>query len=209
MKHLKTLGQAGLAVTALTAVVGVTSASAAEFHAGAGVALTGVQVEAETFTIEGSSVTCNTVVWNGTAAASGTSATQNMHPEYSSCKAFGFTGATINTAGCQYGFNGNTTTMNVQGCTGGITIDVTSAFGNCHVNIANQTGLNGVTFTNMGSTGNGDATTTVTLGTTNFVVTVNVSTGICPILVGTKNSATHNGRIGIMGPNNTPQTHLG
>jgi hypothetical protein len=200
MKHLKTLGLAAMAVMALAAFVGVSSASATEFHATGGTTLTGVVGENNhVFTIEGSTVTCNTIAFNGTAAASGTSVTQTMHPSYSNCTAFGFINAVINTSNCLYEFNANTNTVNLTSCTSPINIVAESGFGTCKATVGNQNGINGQTFINMGTTGSNTATLTENSSANNIITNVNTSNGICPINTGTKNTAEYDGNTGIMG----------
>ena len=110
MKHLKKLAVAAMTVAALTALVGVSSASAdMQFHAsaGAGVTLTGNQTVSHKFTVKGSSVTCTTAKFKGKSAAA-TASTQEMEPEYTGCTAFGIAGATITTTGCVYTFHAET-----------------------------------------------------------------------------------------------------
>jgi hypothetical protein len=213
MKHLKTLGLAAMAVMALAAFVGVSSASATEFHATGGTTLTGVVGENNhVFTIEGSTVTCNTIAFNGTAAASGTSVTQTMHPSYSNCTAFGIIGAVINTQECDYSFNANTNTAALESCstangTGSITIVATSGFGNCRAEVGDHStngvainqAINGQTFINMGTTGSNTATLTENSAANNIVANVTESNGICPINTGVKNNAEYDGNTGIMG----------
>jgi hypothetical protein len=200
MKHLKTLGLAAMAVMALAAFVGVSSASATEFHATGGTTLTGVVGENNhVFTIEGSTVTCNTIAFNGTAAASGTSVTQTMHPSYSNCTAFGFINAVINTSNCLYEFNANTHLVNLTSCTSPINIVAESGFGTCKATVGNQNGINGQTFINMGTTGSNTATLTENSSANNIITNVNTSNGICPINTGTKNTAEYDGNTGIMG----------
>jgi hypothetical protein len=230
MKHLKTLGLAAMAVLALTAMVGVSSASATEFHATGGTTLSGVVGENNhVFTIEGSTVTCNNIAFSGTAAASGTSVTQNMHPTYSNCTAFGIIGAIINTHNCEYSFNANTNTAALTNCynrntpidpknepedphnkndNGVITIVATSGFGNCRAEVKDHAtdngpktnqAINNQTFINMGTTGSNTATLTENSAANNIVTTVTESNGICPINVGTKNNAEYDGNTGIMG----------
>jgi hypothetical protein len=213
MKHLKTLGLAAMAVLALTAMVGVSSASAAEFHGTGGTALTGVVGENNhVFTIEGSTVTCNTIAFNGTAAASGTSVTQTMHPSYSNCTAFGFINAVINTSNCLYEFNANTNTVNLTSCTSPINIVAESGFGTCKATVGNQNGINGQTFINMGVTNPINnkneqlSTLTENSSANNIITNVNTSNGICPINTGTKNTAEYDGNTGIMGA--TGGTHV-
>ncbi|HET7119803.1 MAG TPA: hypothetical protein VFI17_00975 [Solirubrobacterales bacterium] len=63
----------------------------------------------DVFTVDGSNVTCENATYNavGTTANGATSAT--LHPEYANCTAFGFIGANVNTANCNYLGSVNTT----------------------------------------------------------------------------------------------------
>ena len=207
MKRLKTPGLAALAVVALAALIDVSSAAALEFHGPAGGALTGEGTTSHIFEITGQKFTCN-AHFNGTAAASGTSETQSLHPEYpNDCTGFGLP-ATINTDGCLFNFNANLNTVNLTSCTNGaITIDSSNAFSHCHVDIPNQNGINGQSFSNMGSTAD-NATLTWTTAATNLTATVTIDDGLCPLLKGHHNDAKYNGVTGIMGPASSPQTHI-
>ncbi|TMK58191.1 MAG: hypothetical protein E6G51_03560 [Actinobacteria bacterium] len=193
MKHLKTLGLLAVAIAALTAFVGVSSAAAAEFHAsaGAGVKVTGEQATSHKFTVTGSSITCTTAKFTGTTTAA-TAKTQEMHPEYSGCTAFGFVGATVDTTGCQYVFDANSANVTLQSCTsGGITVTASSAFGKCVMDVSNQTGINGQSFATGGTSPNRDIT--VTTNSTNIKVKVTTSTGICPLTVGEHTNGAYTG----------------
>ena len=205
MKHLKTPGLTALAVVALTALVGVSSAAAAEFHANGGTALNGVQTTNLVYQVTGQNVTCTTATFIGNAAASGTSNTQSMHPDFAGCTAFGLPG-NISTAGCQFNFTALSSTVNLTGCTNGIEIVGTSIFGHCHANIPNQNGIDGVSFGNMGSTAGGNATMTITFASTNIDVNVNESNGTCPLAEGLHANSNFNGVIGVMGA--TGGTHI-
>ncbi|TMK58190.1 MAG: hypothetical protein E6G51_03555 [Actinobacteria bacterium] len=199
MKHLKTLGLVAVAIAALTAFVGVSSAAAAEFHSsiGAGVSLTGEQATSHKFTVTGSSITCTTAKFTGTTTAK-TSTTQKMHPEYSGCTAFGFIGATITTTGCQYVFNSNSENVTLEGCTAGsgaIVVNASNAFGKCIMEVPNQTGINGQKF----ATGEYVVEEkkykdiTVTTNSTNIKDKVTASTGICPVSVGEHTNGAYTG----------------
>ena len=206
MKHLKNLGLAAMAVAALNAMAGVSSAPAAEFHSAGGTTLTGEPTTNHIFEVTGQIVACNSTTFMGTAASSGTSTTQNLHPEcHGGGTGFGLP-AGILTAGCEYEFNANTNTMNLHGCTNGIDIDSSNIFGHCHVNIPNQNGINGQTFSNMGSTAGGTATLTWTTAATNIDENVNVSNGVCPLETGFHANSNYNGITGIMGA--TGGTHI-
>jgi hypothetical protein len=213
MKNLKTLGLVAIAALALTAMVGVSSASATEFHATGGTALTGVVGENHhVLTIEGSSQTCNEIAFNGTAAASGTSVNQSMHPTYRNCSSFGIVNSVINTHDCVYRFNANLNAMALENCssatgTGPITIVALSSLGNCRTEIADRSAngvainqaINNQTFINMGTTGSNTATLTWNSAANNIVANVTESNGICPINTGTKNTVEYDGNTGIMG----------
>jgi hypothetical protein len=193
MKHLKTLGLLAVAIAALTAFVGVSSAAAAEFHSsgGAGVKVTGTQATSHKFTVTGSSITCTTATFTGTTAAA-TSTTQTVHPEYSGCTAFGFVGATVNTEGCLYHFDSNSANVKLSGCTsGGITVTASSAFGKCVMDVPNQEGINGQSFATAGTAPNRHIT--VTTNSSNIKVKVTTSTGICPLTVGEHSNGIYTG----------------
>lgn len=199
MKHLDTLRNAVLALAALTAMVGVAPASAAEFHAAPSTALDGVQVNSHVFTVTGQKVTCKTATFTGTASASGTAETQTLHPEYNNCTVVDLP-ANVNTAGCLFDFNANLTTVNLTSCTnGGITIDSSNAFSHCQLHIPNQNGINNQTFINMGETASGNATLTEESNANNVTVTVTVSNGLCPLTTGHHNTGEYTGLTGIMG----------
>jgi hypothetical protein len=185
-----------MAVLALTATVGVSSASAKEFHSAAGTALSSAIINPHVFNVTGAETVCNNVSFNGTAAASGTSVTIKAKPSYSNCKAFGFLSATVNTAGCEYEFNANTNTTNLENCTnGGINVVITG----CSSFVPNQTGINGVTFENSGSAPNRTLKNKVTINNIKVNVTSANLFG-CPLTEGGKhNTGKYNGETGMMG----------
>jgi hypothetical protein len=192
MKHLKTLGLAILALVAVSALSGVASASAAEFHASAvGVAIHGEQVTAHKFTITGSSVTCERATFTGTTEALN-STTQKVHPSYEHCTAFGFAGAIVNTTGCQYNFHTQTGTVDLESCTnGGITIEVNAGLGKCITKIPSQTGILGQSFATVGTSPSRDITETTKA--TNIAAETVTSTGLCPLTVGKDTGGTYTG----------------
>jgi hypothetical protein len=187
MKHLKILGLAAVAAMALTALVGVASASAAvEFHSSAASAtLHGTQSNSHTFTVQGSTVTCTEAVFTGTGPASKNSPTQEVAPTYSGCTAFGFAGATVNSAGCKYKFYAAETKVDLKSCaSGGVTVTVNVPFvAKCVVFVPNQEGITTTSFENT-------AKRLVLNNSTNASLTSNVttSTGLCPLTV--KNGVT-------------------
>jgi hypothetical protein len=196
MKHLKTLGLAAMAVLALAAMVGVSSASAKEFHSAASTNLVSAIINPHVYNLTGAEVACNNITFNGTAAASGTSETIKVKPSYSNCNAFGFLSATVNTAGCEYKFNANTTTMDLEGCTaGGINVVISG----CSSFVPNQTGINGITYGNTNTAPN----RTMDVKTASNNIKANVTSANlfgCPLTEGGKhNTGKYNGETGMMG----------
>jgi hypothetical protein len=192
MKHLKTFGLAALVVAAFSALSGVASASAAEFHATeAGVAVSGEQTTGHKFTITGSSVTFTTAQVTGTTGATA-STTFTLHPVYSGVTAFGFSGAIVTSTGCLYNFHTQTGTFDIVGCSaGGIIIEVNNALAKCMVDIPNQTGINGQSWATGGTFPNRDVIWTT--NASNISATTTTSTGLCPLTVGKDTGVTYTG----------------
>ncbi|HET7121311.1 MAG TPA: hypothetical protein VFI17_08700 [Solirubrobacterales bacterium] len=193
MKHLRTLGLTAMAVLALTAIVDVSSASAKNFHStNAGKIVSEIK-NTHTFGLTGSTVNCNTIAFNGNANTN--SETMVVHPEYSNCKAFGFLNTTVNTAGCNYRFNANLNTFDLEGCTGG---GINFGSSGCSVFYPNQTGINGVTYTNTNTAPN--RTLDIKTASTNLKFNVTSANMFgCPLTEGGKhNNATYNGDTGVM-----------
>jgi hypothetical protein len=189
MKHAKKLGLVATAVMALAAFTGVSSAAAAEFHASvSGTALSGVQTTQHVFTTQGNKVTCEEATFSGTAE--GTSNThQKVSPHYSGCTAFSFASATVNTAGCVYNFS-SAGTVALEGCTAGhVTINVEVPFiAHCEVwvPVTGNSAINGQTYNTLGTTPS--RTLEVVTNSTNIATEVKVSTGSCPLTVGSTTS---------------------
>lgn len=179
------LGMVAVAALAITAMIGVASASAAKFHTSvAGVELSGSQEGTHKFESGGNSVTCTTATFSGKAEgtenSNKTGESQKAHPEYSGCTAFGFVGATVDTTGCTYTFNANNEEVKLAGCTnGGITIHVSAFFGTttCHVFIKNQEGINNNKIPTGKST---DTSMTVETSSNNIHYEVLTDKGTCP-----------------------------
>src|SRR5436853_1387024 len=193
MKHLKNLGSVMVATMACIVAFGAPVAAAGDFYAtgGAGIALTGSQSTSHKFTITGASITCTTVTYTGTTPAA-TFETLELHPEYSGCTVFGFVGATINTAGCQYIFNINSPTVTLKSCSAGaIVVTASNAFGKCVMEVPNQSGINGQSFGTGGPALGHDIL--VSSNATNISAKITTSTGICPVSVGTHSSGVYTG----------------
>jgi hypothetical protein len=176
---------AAVAAVAMLALAG--SASAAEFHTSAGSAhLTGIQTTINQIAVTGGVVECDFIKLSGTSAA------QSFHPEYTGCDAFGFTGATVDSTGCQFVYDANSSNYALANCaSGGITIDVTVPLvkTRCHVLIPNQSGINGVTFENQ----SGNLSFVIKTASTNLKAEVLDSTGLCPLAKATHANATYSG----------------
>jgi hypothetical protein len=176
--------------------VGAVSAMAAQFHTSSGSAsLVGAQEETFNLTLQGSSLTCSTVKMTGTSAASGTSETQQLHPEFSGCTAFGLSGATVSTAGCQFQANASSSSWSLQSCSSGYTTInwENGVFGRCHIDIPNQNGINGFVAINT----NFRRLLKWSFNANNIHYTVTVSNGLCPLSTGTGTTATLIGGEGI------------
>jgi len=194
MKYAKILGLAAVAAMALTAFIGVASASAANerFHQTVSESsLHGAQMTPHVFTVQGSEVTCTTAVFTGKGGAALAEPTQTVHPEYSGCTAFSIAGATITTTGCNYTFNAETTLgggkeapVSLSGCSAGfvnITVEAPFGLAKCVVHVPNQTGINGQTYANKEVSGK--KVIEVTTNSTNIKAEVITSSGFCPLTV--------------------------
>ena len=191
-----------LAILIIGIQAGVSTASAdMEFHTESNAEIEGYQVNQLTLTIQGSSVTCNVANLSGKASAGGSTSTQELHPEYSNCKAFGFTGATVTTKECNFRFHAETEAVEGENepykywdiiCNAAyqMTVAVNTAFGNCVVDISNKTRINGMNYvTKTGPPA--DMTWSFSATNLNFVVTT--STGLCPLTVTSGANGTYNG----------------
>jgi hypothetical protein len=105
MRTLKKFGVLAVAVFALS-VVGVASASAAEFTASATGSIEGHALENQVFTTNGGTVTCSTAKTKG-AIVKTASAEQEANVNYSGCTAFTF--ATVDISEAKYIFNASGT----------------------------------------------------------------------------------------------------
>lgn len=212
MKNIKILGLLAVSAMALIAFVGTASASAAEtkgsFTAGAEKAeLTTRTIKAEVFKITGAEVKCGITKFvgstEGTKGEDGLfhSTTQNVHPVYEECEAFGFKeGVSVTTApaGCIYTLSADTTgepeanmaDVVVSGCTSGIIIKVSNIFATCEVNVGNQTVHTGVSYRNTVNNG-AETAGGVAVKSTATGITANVtkSSGLCPLTTGVHEGA--------------------
>jgi hypothetical protein len=105
IRNLKSLGLALVAVLAMSAFVASAASAAPEFTASAYPATsTGSNTKgSEAFTLDGTSVLCDSHFASHSLAAA--NSTLTVTPTYSNCEAFGFLNATVNTEGCTYVFH--------------------------------------------------------------------------------------------------------
>jgi len=195
MKHIKTLGVLVVAAMAVTAFVGVSSASAfTMFNASAaGAAISETTLQTHVFTVTGSEVKCTNITYTGTTGGTTTTA-QMVTPKYEGCTAFGLP-ATVTNKNCTYNLtigtpSGNTVHMErinaAEPCE--ITILAKNIFGECHVDVTEQT-VNGITYTN-----DGGSNIIVDIEASGISDHVTKSTGVCPLTVGTHTNATYTGQ---------------
>jgi hypothetical protein len=169
-----------------TAAVVAASASAAQFTAAKyPVTITGNQSTAHKFTIGGSSVTCTTTTFTGTA--SGPSATQTMTPTYSGCTAFGFINAQVTINGCDMLVDASGHLKLV--CPADKDIEIHGGPCTTTIHPANNGTLKTNTFTN-----NTPAAGQITLDTAVNNLHATVTSGFgCPVAGGTYANATYTG----------------
>jgi hypothetical protein len=192
MNHkLKSLGLALVAVLAMSAVVASAAQAVPQFTASAYPAtVTGSNTKgAETFTIDGSSIQCDSHFVSHSLNAS--SSTLIITPTYSGCEAYGFLNAAFNTGGCAYAFHATEQAAagvyrhhTGIGCPTGKSMKIVA--GTCEVEIKEQTGQTTVTTTNLSG-----GTLTVQ---SNIVMKVTVTQdGFgCPLAgTGTRNATYH------------------
>jgi hypothetical protein len=190
IRNLKSLGLALVAVLAMSAVVASAAQAVPSFTASAYPATaTGSNSKgSETFTLDHSTVQCDShFVTNSLAAAS---STLTVTPTYSNCEAFGFS-ATVNPEGCTYVFHA--TEQVAAGvynhhvdvvCPTGKSIKITAA--TCSAEVKAQTGKTTATTTNLGG---GSVTVQP-----NVVVSTTVTNDgfACPLTgTGTRNATYH------------------
>jgi hypothetical protein len=155
IRNLKVFGLAVVALVAMTAVA-ASAASAAEFHAeNEPVIYEGSQVTQHVFKVTTGLVRCNVATFKGTNSSK-TTTTTTLEPTYTGCTAFGVK-ATVAVNGCKYVFHseaGETSPYPVKAdveCPAGKKIVVTPVGIACIVEVGNQTGLTGITLTNVGA----------------------------------------------------------
>lgn len=146
-RKFKSLGLVLAAVFAMSAL-GVSAASAAEFHsAKAPTTISGTQSSSHVFTTNAGTVTCKTATFSGTQSTT-TATTVQLTPTYSSCTAFGFINVPIDVNGCSYTFTSHGATT--VDCPSGKAFEITAP--GCTTKVGPQTFASGMTYTTVGST---------------------------------------------------------
>ena len=196
MKRINKLGLLVVAAMAIAAFVGTSAASAETegrftFTLGAGQTLSTSVVKQHVFTVTGSEVKCNKVVYAGTTEGASV-ASQKVTPTYSECTAFGLP-ATITNNKCHIQLTATTNHaghaeahLTGEGCV--ITIQAKSIFGECHVEVTPQT-IGGIHYVNDPT----DESVVVQITAEGMSDHVTKSSGVCPLSVGTHTNAKYTG----------------
>ncbi|HXR60493.1 MAG TPA: hypothetical protein VN732_04120 [Solirubrobacterales bacterium] len=148
MKHIKQLTLTSIAALALTAVVGVASASAfSTFRAeSAPVKLTGTQNQTLTFSTDAGTLSCGGGSLSGELTST-TSSSFEATPSFGGCSYLGVNGLSINTNGCKYRFYASGSADIV--CSEGAAIWYSVA--GCTVTVPAQTGIQWIGLGNSGA----------------------------------------------------------
>lgn len=137
-----------ISVLVLGALALPASAGAAQFHVSAASASLTTNTVTTEMDFGSFKLKCTGGGLSGTGPASGTAETQAYSPYFYPCVLAGFN-ATVQTNGCTYLFNANSSTWSV-GCPTekGIVFNASSPFATCTLELPAQSGINGVSFEN-------------------------------------------------------------
>jgi hypothetical protein len=179
-RNLKVLGLALVAILAMSAMM-ASAASAASFTSSqATTTLTGEQVTANVFTVNGQTVTCGITKFHAHTSATQV-ASVTVTPTYTNCKAFGFAEAKITGFGhygeaskCDYVLYASGKADLV--CPAGQ--EITIEAGNCVVHVKPQTNLGSITYTTGTEFGVHDLTLDLNLTNIHAVTTGGF---LCPL----------------------------
>ena len=225
IRNLKVLGLALVAVFALSAMA-ASAASADDFTAESyPVTLTGThdpETPADKFTTTGGSVECPNATYHATASGATTALT--VTPEFNSpndtCKAFGLLPTIIDMNGCTFTFNVNagttTGTVDIHECTNpatGIAVTVNDNTAGtmttkCTVHVEEQTGINGVTYKNVGAGATREVTIEINSNNVKYTETAGTGFGACGTGV-THTNGTFVGKAIVTGEVDEASTHVG
>jgi hypothetical protein len=147
VKSIKTLALAAVAALAMTAFVGVSSASATQFNAEFQeypLTVTGTQTEAHTLTLNFGTWNCESSSFSGELQEA--SETLTVSPQLSACTFLNVSGTAWQMNGCKFQL-GATGTFGIIGCNGaGPSYEIVG----CRVTILPQTGLGSIEYQNVG-----------------------------------------------------------
>jgi hypothetical protein len=176
MRNLKAMGL----FVIVFAAMGVSSASAVEFHAESAPALVrGSATEGMKLTTTAGSAGCTAESYLGKMELSNQS-TLAMGAEYSGCTAFGF-GATWAMNECEYVLHAGGGTVDIA-CPAGHEITITAtSFGTtkCIVHVPPQTGLGAITYDNEGTGSTRDFKVTFNVTGIRYTHTAGTGIGAC------------------------------
>ena len=210
--NLTKLALALAAIAALTAFVGVSAASAADYTSSSSpVNLSGNQNTTHKFNVDGSNVSCTSATFTRNGLSTPANEVQGVVATYGNCTAFGFA-ATVNMGTCTYNFdtpnffnNANidvacTSNANITGnaTNNGDARIVTNVLGSeCEVHVESQNNKGTLTFeNNQPSAGDVLAKAAVT----GLTAEKTKDNKLCPLSgIGTVNNSTYNGNTGITG----------
>ena len=215
MMKLSKLALAFAAIAALTAFVGVSAASAAQYKSSSSpVNLSGSQNSNQVWTIDGQSATCTSATFAKNGLGTPANEVTGVAASYSNCTTFGFGGGSANMGTCTYNFDtpnaGLTANSDIactnntggnkteEGGSGPIILVMMVLGGECIVQIASQKDKGTLTFVNDNPV-TGDVL--VKAGFSGLTAVKTVDNGFCPLSgTGTVNNVTYSGEFGLTGP---------
>ena len=198
MKPIKTPGILVAAAMALSAVLGVSSASAfTMFNSDkVGATLAETDLKASVLTITGSETKCTNTTYTGSTEGL-TTTSQKLTPKWEGCTSFGLP-STFTNNNCRFNLTIGTpsgNTIHLERIDASKPCELTkvskSIFGECHVQTTEQT-IGGVTYLNDPSKA---GAIIVYINASGITVHVTKSTGVCPLTVGTHTTVTWTGEM--------------
>ncbi|HET7119804.1 MAG TPA: hypothetical protein VFI17_00980 [Solirubrobacterales bacterium] len=106
----------------------------------------------DVFSVDGSNVTCENATYNSNGAVANGATAANLHPSYANCTAFGFIGANVNTANCNY--EGTVDTANATYNEANMTWNAAHIIIKCNVNPITINAGSGTCVATVGNTTN-------------------------------------------------------
>ena len=210
--NLTKLALALAAIAALTAFVGVSSASALQYKSSSSpVNLSGNQTNTHKFNVDGSNVSCTSATFSRNGLATPANEVSKYVASYNNCTAFGFA-ASVNMGTCTYNLDTPNASLEANAdlaCTSNANVTgnatnngdariLTNVFGSeCEVHVESQNNKGTITIINN-FPGPGQVTTII--HTNNLTAEKSKDNGLCPLSgTGTVNNATYNGDTAVSG----------